>query len=90
MAVSVSHPAAPAKASGITLTGNRLAGIAGPYLFALLVTHTSYPVAWLAAAGAALVAGTVMLLGDRMLVARQARQLPAGGPGPPEGIQAVQ
>ena len=90
MAVSVSHPAAPAKASGITLTGNRLAGIAGPYLFALLVTHTSYTVAWLAAAGAAVAAGTVMFLGDRMLIARQARLLDAGEPRPPHGIQAVQ
>ncbi|MDR0342525.1 MAG: MFS transporter [Nocardiopsaceae bacterium] len=90
MAVSVSHPAAPAKASGITLTGNRLAGIAGPYLFAVLVTRTSYPIAWLAAAGATLAAATVMLAGDRMLAARQARQLPASEPGPPQGIQAVQ
>lgn len=89
MAVSVSYPAAPARASGITLTGNRLAGIAGPYLFALLVTHTSYTIAWLAAAGAAIAAGTVMILGDRMLIARQARPLAPGEP-PPHGIQAVQ
>ena len=89
MAVSVNHPAAPAKASGITLTGNRLAGIAGPYLFALLVTHTSYTIAWLSAAGAAVAAGTVMFLGDRMLIARQARPFTAGEP-PPHGIQAVQ
>lgn len=90
MAVSVNHPAAPAKASGITLTGNRLAGIAGPYLFALLVTHTSYTIAWLAAAGAALAAGTVMLFGDRMLIARQSRLFAAGEAQPPHGIQAVQ
>lgn len=78
MAISVSHPEAPAKASGIALTGNRLAGVAGPYLFALLVTHTSYTVGWLAAAGAALAAGLVMLLGDRMLAASQAGALTAG------------
>lgn len=71
MAVSVSHPAAPAKASGITFTGNRVAGIAGPFLFALLVTHTSYSTAWLAAAGASLAAATTMFLGDRMLYRRQ-------------------
>jgi MFS family permease len=69
MAVSSSHPAAPAKASGITLTGNRIAGIAGPFLFALVVTHTSYLVAWLAAAVATLAAATVMFAGDRMLSA---------------------
>ena len=90
MAISVSHPAAPAKASGIALTGNRLAGIAGPYLFALLVTRTSYTVGWLVAAGAALAAGTVMLLGDRMLAARQARPFAAGQPQAPPGIQAAQ
>lgn len=82
LAISVNHPGAPAKASGITLTGNRLAGVAGPYLFALLVTHTSYTIAWLAAAGAALSAGLVMLLGDRMLVASQARLITAGQTGP--------
>jgi MFS family permease len=79
MAVSVSHPAAPAKASGITLTGNRIAGIAGPFLFAQVVTHASYSVAWLAAAGSALAAATTMFAGDRMLSASQAR-LAAGRP----------
>lgn len=71
MAISVSHPAAPAKASGVALTGNRLAGIAGPTAFALLVTRTSYPFAWLAAAVMALAAAAVMLAGDRMLLASQ-------------------
>lgn len=80
MAVSINHPAAPAKASGITLTGNRLAGIAGPFLFALLVTHTSYAVAWLAAAAAALAAATTMFLGDGMLATSQARLAAAGEP----------
>jgi MFS family permease len=73
LAISVSHPAAPAKASGIALTGNRVAGIAGPFLFALVVTHTSYTVAWLAAAAAALAAAATMLAGDGMLAASQAR-----------------
>lgn len=70
LAVAVNHPAAPARASGITLTGNRVAGIAGPFLFALLVTRTSYPVAWLSASAAALAAAGVLALGDRMLLAR--------------------
>jgi predicted MFS family arabinose efflux permease len=80
MAVSVSHPAAPAKASGITLTGNRLAGIAGPFLFALVVDHTSYMTAWLAAAGAALAAAIVMFAGDGMVAASHARLAAAGEP----------
>lgn len=87
LAVSVSHPESPAKASGITLTGNRVAGIAGPFLFALVVTHTSYSVAWLAAALASLAAATTMFLGDRMLSASQAR-LAAGEP-PADAIKPV-
>jgi MFS family permease len=71
LAVSVSHPAAPAKASGITLTGNRVAGIVGPFLFAQVVTHFSYPVAWLAAAGSALAAAIIMFAADRMLDASE-------------------
>ncbi|HUY50410.1 MAG TPA: MFS transporter [Streptosporangiaceae bacterium] len=89
MAVSVNHPAAPAKASGITLTGNRVAGIAGPFLFALVVTHTSYTVAWLAAAGAALAAATTMFLGDGMLAASQARLAAAGEPAPADDIKPI-
>jgi MFS family permease len=71
LAVSVSHPAAPAKASGITLTGNRVAGIIGPFLFAQVVTHFSYQVAWLAAAGSALAAAITMFAADRMLDATE-------------------
>jgi hypothetical protein len=89
MAVSVNHPAAPAKASGITLTGNRVAGIIGPFLFALVVTHASYAVAWTAAAGAALAAATTMVAGDRMLAASQARLAAAGEPPPADAIETV-
>ena len=88
LAVSISHPTAPAKASGITLTGNRIAGIAGPFLFALVVTHSSYSVGWLWAAGATLAAAATMVLGDRMLLASQAR-LPAGEPPPADAIEPV-
>lgn len=73
MAISVHHANAPAKATSIALAGNRTAGIAGPSLFALLVTHASYTVAWLGAAGAALSAAVVIFGGYRMLIARPAR-----------------
>jgi hypothetical protein len=43
------------------------------------VTHVSYSVAWLAAAGSVLAAATTMFAGDRMLSASQAR-LAAGRP----------
>jgi hypothetical protein len=72
MAISVHHPTAPAKATSIALAGNRTAGIAGPSLFALLVTHASYTIAWLGAAGAALSAALVIFGGYRMLIARPA------------------
>jgi hypothetical protein len=71
MAISVSHAAAPAKASGIAFTGNRIAGIAGPFLFAQLVTHASYSVAWLAEAGSAVAAATTMFVGDQMMNRRE-------------------
>ena len=89
LAVSINHPAAPAKASGITLTGNRVAGIAGPFLFALVVTHTSYAVAWLAAAGAALAAASIMFLGDGMLTGSQARLAAASEPPQADDIKPV-
>ena len=89
LAVSVSHPTAPAKASGITLTGNRIAAIAGPFLFALVVTRTSYSVAWLMTAGSALAAATTMFLGDRMLSASQARLTVADEPPPADATEAV-
>lgn len=71
LAISVHHPNAPAKATSIALAGNRTAGIAGPPLFALLVTRDSYSVAWLGAAGAAVSAAVVIFGGYRMLVAPQ-------------------
>jgi len=43
------------------------AGIIGPFLFAQVVTHFSYQVAWLAAAGSSLAAAITMLAADRML-----------------------
>lgn len=89
LAISINHPGAPAKASGITLTGNRIAGTAGPFLFALVVTHISYTVAWLAAAGAAVAAAMVIFLGDRTLVASQARLAGAGQPPPAGGTHPV-
>jgi len=89
MAISISHPAAPAKASGITLTGNRVAGIAGPLLFALVVAHASYTVAWLAAAGAALAAAAVMLLGDGLIAASHARLAAAGEPSQADSTKPV-
>jgi MFS family permease len=71
LAVSASYPAAPAKAIGVAFTGNRIGAVAGPSLFALAATHTSYSAAWLMTAGSAGAAAIAMFLGERMLSAGQ-------------------
>jgi MFS family permease len=55
-AVVARHPQTPASATGIVLAGLFLGGIAGPPGFGALVEAGSYPPAWLAAAGALVVA----------------------------------
>jgi hypothetical protein len=71
MAISTSYPTAPAKASGITLTGNRIAAIAGPFLFAQVMTHASYATAWVAEAGSAVAAAITMFVGDQLIKRRE-------------------
>lgn len=88
LAVARSHAHAPAKASGVTLTGNRLAGVIGPILFALVVSHSSYAVAWAVAAAAALVAAGVMVLGDHLLARAGAASVAAAAlPAEPRSTQ---
>jgi MFS family permease len=72
-AVARSHASAPARATGVTQTGGRLAGVLGPLAFGLIVTRSSYAVAWLVAAGFALVGALTVLVGRRVLVAHQGR-----------------
>lgn len=66
-AIARSHADAPAKATSITQTGGRLAGVVGPIVFSLVVTHSSYAVAWIMAAGSALAGAVVILIGRRVL-----------------------
>ncbi len=66
-AIASSHPTAPARASGITLTGGRLAGVAGPLVFGVVVSHTSYALAWSISAAVASVAAFVVWIGLRLL-----------------------
>ena len=76
-AVTRSHLRAPARATGITQAGNRLAGVMGPLSFGLVATHTGYAVAWIMCAGVVLAAALVVLAGRRMLRARRLEPLPA-------------
>jgi MFS family permease len=84
-AITRSHRDAPARATGVTQTGGRLAGVLGPTIFGMVVSHTDYAVGWLVSAGAALSGAGVIVVGRRLLVASQARggrlapPVPSGG-----------
>jgi MFS family permease len=66
-AVARTHSAAPARATSVTQVGGRLAGVVGPVVFSLVVTHSSYAVGWVMAAGCALLGAIVVLAGRRVL-----------------------
>jgi MFS family permease len=72
------HPQAPAAATSITQTGVYAGGCAGPLAFGATAAASGYPTAWLGAASAMFVAAGLMLVGNRLLVAR----LPWPNPGP--------
>ncbi len=67
-AVVSSHPAAPARATGITQTGGRLGSVVGPLLFGLLVAHVGYGWAWGVAAIEAVLGAAAMLGARRLLI----------------------
>lgn len=67
-AVVREYPGAVATATGITQTGLWLGGMIGPLVFGIVATATSFPVAWLVAATALLVAGGVLLAGRQLLM----------------------
>lgn len=60
------RPATPGQATSVTQTGSRMAGIAGPLIFGIVVAGSSYTFAWSLAAGASLAGAGVMLLGWRL------------------------
>ena len=67
LAVVQANPSHPAAATGITQTGTYIGAVSGPLLFGVLADHTSYPAAWLVAAGFAVVAAAVMAAGGARL-----------------------
>jgi MFS family permease len=67
LAVVQANPSHPAAATGITQTGTYIGAVSGPLLFGVLAEHTSYPAAWLVAAGFALVGAAVMSAGQSRL-----------------------
>jgi len=79
------HPQAPAAATSITQTGVYAGGSLGPLGLGAVAGHLGYPVMWLTAAGAMLLAATLMLAGRRLLLARRATPGADGGE-PPGGV----
>jgi MFS family permease len=67
LAVVQANPSYPAAATGITQTGTYVGAVSGPLLFGVLADHTSYPVAWLAAAAFSVAAAAVMAVGHARL-----------------------
>jgi MFS family permease len=63
------HPQAPAAATSITQTGVYAGGSLGPLGLGAIAGHLGYPMMWLTAAGAMLLAAALMLTGRRMLLA---------------------
>jgi MFS family permease len=59
------RPQAPAAATSVTQTGVYAGASIGPLGFGVLATHASYPVAWVAAAGAMALAAICVLVGAR-------------------------
>lgn len=66
------HPEAPAAATSIVQVGVYGGGFVGPIAFGFTAAHASFPVAWMGAAAAMLLAGILMVLGRRMLMAHRA------------------
>ncbi|MGY2067305.1 MFS transporter [Blastococcus sp. SYSU DS0619] len=62
------HPGMAARATSITQGGMGAGAALGPLLFGVLVTATSYAVAWYATAAVSVVAGAVIVQGRRMLM----------------------
>lgn len=79
-AIVRAHPEHPGWATGVTQTGGRLGGVVGPFLFGQIVNHSSYTVAWSAAAGACL-AGALVLMAGRRLSGRSASSASDAGAG---------
>ncbi len=70
-------PSRAGHATGITQTGGRIGGMAGPFLFGLIAEHASYSAAWAVSGSLMLFAAGTVLVARRMLE-----------PGPPAVVDA--
>jgi cyanate permease len=61
------NPGSPATAAGVLQTGGAAGAAVGPILFGQILSHTSYPIAWLAsAAGLMAAAGLILALKSQL------------------------
>lgn len=65
LAVVRAHPEAPAAATGLTQTGVYAGGVLGPPVFGVIAQSMSYGAAWLAGAGALVIAAALVIAGGR-------------------------
>jgi MFS family permease len=73
-AVVLTHQEKPAYATGITQSGAYIGGVVGPLAFGMVVDHFGFTVAWLSAAGGALLAAYTMYLGRKLTLAEVAER----------------
>lgn len=66
-ALTNANPDRPGAVTGIVRPGALLGGSLGPLALGLLITETSYRIAWIASAGVCLIAASAMVVGDRRL-----------------------
>ncbi len=81
-AVVLTHPSAPAHATGVTQVGGRLGSVVGPLLFGIVAAHAGYAPAWSVTALLALLGAAVLALARNALERRGAPD-----PAPPEPDQ---
>jgi MFS family permease len=65
------HPQSPAAATSITQTGVYAGGCVGPLAFGATAAGADYPTAWFGAGVTMLIAGTLMVVGGRLLRAHR-------------------
>lgn len=67
-AVTLTHPDAPGRSTGVTQSGVSIGGALGPLLFGALADAASLPVAWWVTGSLAVLASAAVLLGRALLL----------------------
>lgn len=78
-AIVRTHAETPARATGITQVGGRLAGAVGPLVVGLIAENLSYTAAWAVDGSVVVASAAVMLVGRQLLSRRLAEAAAAPG-----------